>query len=143
MKKTEAFPSRYLKAEDLEEGDVTLTVADVQFEDFVDPQTKRPDRKPVMTFRERAAKPLVLNKTNWKTISQVLGSDDTDDWHGQQITLYATEVESFGEMTMGVRVRLRKPVVASVAKAATVTRAPVPDAQPFLQNQDVREQLRF
>lgn len=118
MKLTDAFPSKYLKAEDLEEGDLVVRIKEAVFEEFTDPKTKRPDNKPVLHFHGNDTKPLVLNKTNYKAISQVLGSDDTDDWAGKRIALYPTEVESFGEMTLGIRVRLKAPP-APVAKAAT------------------------
>jgi len=104
----DAFPSKYLKAEDLEEGDLIVKIKEAQFEEFTDQRTKRPDNKPVLYFSGEV-KPLVLNKTNYKTITQLLGSDDTDDWTGRKIALYATEVESFGEVTLGIRVRLKAP----------------------------------
>src|SRR5215470_17533219 len=118
MKMSDAFPSKYLKADDLEDGDLVVTISDAQFEEFTDPKTKRPDNKPVLYFQGNEAKPLVLNKTNYKTISQLLGSDDTDNWTGRKISLYATEVESFGEVTLGIRVRLKAPATKLKAAAA-------------------------
>ena len=112
MKMNDVFPSKYVKADDLEDGDLTLTIHDsepVTYEEFTQKGKPTPENKPVLHFNERDAKSLVLNKTNWKTITQVLGSDDSDDWCGKQITLFATQVESFGEMTMAVRVRLKAP----------------------------------
>lgn len=113
MKMNEVFPSRFLKADDLEEGDLTVTIHDsepVTHEEFTQKGKPTPDHKPVLHFSQpRGTKPLVLNKTNWTAISKALGSDDSDDWCGKSITLYATEVESFGEMTMAIRVRLKAP----------------------------------
>ena len=112
MKMNDVFPSKYLKADDLEDGDLTLTIRNedpVTHEEFTQKGKPTPDNKPVLHFKERDSKPLVLNKTNWKTIGQALGSDDSDDWCGRQITLFATEVESFGEMTMAIRIRLKAP----------------------------------
>src|SRR5262245_10103163 len=117
MRMNDAFPSKYLKAEDLEEGDLIVTIADARFEEFTDPQTKRIDNKPVLFFEGKDSKPFVLNKTNYKAISKVLKSDDTDDWFGKKIALYATEVESFGETVLGIRVRLQVPAKAAAATA--------------------------
>lgn len=117
MKMSDAFPSRYLKAEDLEEGDLVVTINEAVYEEFSDPKTKRVEQKPVLHFQGKDTKPLVLNKTNWKTITQVLGSDETDDWTGKRIALYAVEVESFGEMVLGIRVRLKSPARAAAAPA--------------------------
>lgn len=117
MKMNDAFPSKYLKAEDLEEGDMVVTISDVRFEEFKDPKTQRPDNKPVISFEGKDSKPMVLNKTNYKAITQVVGSDDTNDWGGKKVALYATEVESFGETVLGIRVRLKAPPKAAQAKA--------------------------
>ena len=116
MKMHDVFPSRFLKADDLEDGDLTVTIHDsdpVTHEEFPQKGKPTPESKPILHFSQpRGTKSLVLNKTNWTAISKALGSDDSDDWCGRQITLYATEVESFGEMTMAIRVRLKSPAKA-------------------------------
>ena len=133
MKMSDAYPSNYMKADDLEEGDLTVTIRDESPVEFVEFQQKgkpTPVHKPVLFFKApRECKALVLNKTNWKTIAQVLGTDETDEWAGRQITLYATEVESFGEMTMAVRVRLRKPQPQKAQAAAASSAQPQPQRQ--------------
>jgi len=114
MKFSDAFPSKYLKADDLdEENDMIVTIREVEFEAFEDPKTRKSDNKPVIYFKEKNVKPLVLNRTNFKTISDILGGDDSDDWLGQRIALYQTMVESFGERKPGIRVRERKPKPAN------------------------------
>jgi hypothetical protein len=117
----DAFPSKYLKAEDLEDGDLIVTIKDAEFVDFTDPRTQKSEPKPILHFTGDN-KPLVLNKTNYKVISGLMGSDDTDDWAGRQIALYATEVESFGETVLGIRVRLNAPTKAKSAKATSQAR---------------------
>ena len=136
MKYSDAFPSRYMRADDLQGTDRIVTITSVDFEDFTDPKTRRTETKPVLRFREKAAKDLVLNRTNFKTISTVLG-EETDDWVGQSIVLYATRVESFGDMVEAIRIRDRKPKPAA-APAARPAPPPVPveesvgsDAVPF------------
>jgi len=124
MKYSDAFPSKYMKADDLQGTDRIVTIHSVDFEDFTDPKTRRTETKPVLRFREKAAKDLVLNRTNFKTLSILLG-DETDNWEGQQIVLYSTRVESFGEMVDAIRIRERKP-----AAAAAVKPAPQPQPQP-------------
>lgn len=114
MKMSEAFPSRYLKADDdIPEDGVVVTIKDVEVEKVGD------DNKPVITFRGME-KRLVCNKTNAKVIAKIYG-DDTDDWCGQKITLYATDVEFQGDVMRGIRVKSRKPTdKAASAAAATV-----------------------
>lgn len=102
MKVSEAFPSNYLKAADIEK-DTTFTIRIVQMEDLGD------DKKPVAYFNE-VDKGFVLNKTNATTIQELYGGEMTD-WTGKKITLFATEVAYQGKQTMAIRVRL-KPVEA-------------------------------
>lgn len=45
-----------------------------------------------------------LNKTNARTIAELLG-DETDHWQGHTIGLCVEEVESFGSIEDGVRVK--------------------------------------
>lgn len=106
MKISTAFPSSTLKAADIEDGDLILTVTDVQIETVG--QGKDAEDKPHVYFQETEKK-LVLNKTNAATIAKLYG-DDTDDWRGKRIALFATEVEFAGSMTMAIRVRMRAPV---------------------------------
>ncbi len=70
MKINEAFPSNYLKAADLQDREVTVTMADVKMEKLGD------DSRPVLYFRGKE-KGLVLNKTNANNIASRYG-DDTD-----------------------------------------------------------------
>lgn len=106
MKASDAFPSRYLTAADLDGKDVTLVIDRV--EEGTVGQGAKAETKPILHFR-KAKKALVLNKTNFNTIAKVLGIDDTDDWGGEAITLYPTETEYQGEMIECIRVRTKKP----------------------------------
>ena len=112
MKMNDVFPTKYLQASDLDGADVPVTITGCEIEEM----GKDKDRKPVLTFKGTEKK-LVLNKTNWSVIAKVLGTDETDDWIGQRITLYPTEVESFGETVMAIRVRLKLPAPKAVETA--------------------------
>lgn len=127
MKMSEAFPSRYLKADDdIPEDGVILIVKDVDVEKVGD------DNKPVMTFRG-IEKRLVCNKTNAKVIAKLYG-DDTDEWCGQKVTLYATDVEFQGDVMRGIRVKSRKPtgnaVTTQAGLAALVAAEPATKQTP-------------
>lgn len=50
-------------------------------------------------------KPLILNKTNCKTIEKLFGTPYIEDWSGKKITLYAEKVKAFGEVVDALRVR--------------------------------------
>ena len=112
MKMSEAFPSKWLSAGDFEEDDngnpvdLVATIREVKLESLEIPGQPMVD-KPVVFFEE-LEKGLVLNKTNGKTIAAMYGND-TDDWAGKPITLYATEVNFQGTMTPCVRIRGKAP----------------------------------
>jgi len=99
------FPSRWLKASDLQGKEPVVTVKTVKYE----PVGQKQEMKAVVYF-ERVAKGLVLNKTNANRITQIAGSGVTEEWAGVQIKLFATMVEFQGEPTEAIRIR---PVKAS------------------------------
>ena len=105
MKTNEVFPSKFVKAEDLD-GDTEVIIDHVVMEDFEDPQTKRQSKKPVIYFRN-ARKGLICNKTNWALIARQHG-DESDEWAGKAITLVVMDVEAFGDIVSAIRVKLPK-----------------------------------
>lgn len=121
MKLNDAYPSKYLTAEDLGDKLVTATIEEVDLEEIGMGADK--SKKLVIAFTGKK-KRFVVNKTNANTIAKVLGSDDTDDWIGQRIALRAMEVEFQGSMVMSIRVSIKKPVSQQAAEA---TKEPVSD----------------
>lgn len=122
-----AFPSKYLKAADAEDGDLLLTIARVKMENVG--AKGKDDMKPVVYFGE-VEKGLVLNKTNAKMISKIAKSEDTDDWAGTKVRLIATEVEFQGDLVMSLRVRDAKKAKAD--PDSVDVEAPLTDDQiPF------------
>jgi hypothetical protein len=110
MKGSEVFPSRYLKAEELEE-DVEVTIKKVVLEELEDKKGEKA-QKPVCYFEE-GPKGLILNKTNWFMIAKQHG-DESDDWVGKRITLTTVDVDAFGDVVSAIRVKApRKPVSGS------------------------------
>ncbi len=86
------------------------------------------EKKPALFFRGKE-KAFLLNRTNFNTIADVLGADDTDDWEGQSITLYPTETDYAGKMVDCIRVRRKK--------AATAPQAPaMPASEPVFEDDD-------
>lgn len=108
MKQNDAFPSNFLKADDIEEGEeLTLTITKVVKESMKN-QAGEEEIKPVAQFAEKVngtEKKLVLNKTNFGRIVTTTGQDDSDNWGGKQITLYTEIVDAFGESKPAIRVK--------------------------------------
>ena len=105
MKASSAFPSPFLKADDLQGKDVTVTIQGVSMEEIG--QGAQKSVKPVISFVGKE-KGLVCNKTNWNTIIKLHG-DETDNWEGKRIILSPRKVEYQGEMVLSIRVSLKAP----------------------------------
>lgn len=106
------FPSKWLKAADLEGRRVTVTIAEVRLETMQGQEG--PHKEIVLHFRgSKSGKGLVLNATNRLAIRALYGPE-TDDWVGKSIELYATQVKAFGKMQDVIRVTGKDlPVVAT------------------------------
>jgi hypothetical protein len=123
MKKSEAFPSKYLKSSDLNGEDLTATISSLEWEEVGQEKTS----KPVLYFRGKV-KPLILNGTNWDSIVEVTGEDDSDEWDGKKITMYVDEVPFGSKMVDAIRIRRPK---TSKGKAKAEPQPPVDDDVPF------------
>ncbi len=118
----EMFPSKYLKADDLPDEGIIVTIRSIDEEKMTDGQMKH-----VLYFDE-VEKGLVLNKTNATIISK-LYEDDTDGWEDERVTLYPTYIDFKGEQVNSIRVKPKKPVPAiKKAKAAATTDGKLPKA---------------
>lgn len=107
MKLNQAFPSNYLKADDLGGKNVTVTIESVELAELGQGNDK--ESKLLISFVSKEKK-LVCNKTNAGTIAGLYGQE-TDDWAGKKITIGPREVEFQGKMVMAIRVSLIKPGV--------------------------------
>jgi hypothetical protein len=110
MRPNQVFPSKYLKADsdDIpEEGSVPVTINGLRME-TLKTDDGDDEEKPVLYFDE-FPKGLVLNKTNWGIIGDILGSDDSDDWTGHQVHLYSADVQFGNKMMRGIRVKKVRP----------------------------------
>lgn len=122
MKISAAFPSKYLKAADLQDKNVTLIMNRVELEDIQGEDHK----KPVLYF-EKAKKGLVLNVTNSKAIARIYG-DNTDDWEGKAVTLFPAMVDFKGDTVEAIR--LKAPQKAAAAKLAAKPEPVYTEADP-------------
>ena len=98
MNINKAFPSKYLKAADLGGHRTNVIIDSVGFEDIGDDTDKM-----VVYFRGKK-KGLVCNVTNARTIAEIAKDDETDNWAGCMIQLYATKVDFQGRRVEAIRV---------------------------------------
>ena len=132
-KRDDVFPSKYLKAGDLNGKPFTATIVSAPIETLKTPDGKE-DPKTVLYFRG-AKKTLPLNRTNWDSVADICGGD-TDDWPGHKVELYPTTTEMKGKVVDCIRIRA--PEQGELKAAATKKRSPtkaagddMDDAIPF------------
>jgi hypothetical protein len=107
------FNYDYLGSYSLPDGkEVTLTIAKTATEKVIGANGKKEDCF-VVYFKE-ADKPMILNRTNSKTISKLYGTPYVEDWIGKRVTIGVDIVNAFGEQTEALRIRMVKPQPAQV-----------------------------
>ncbi len=114
---SEAFPSKYLKAADLNNRTVKVSINRVVFEEI----GQNKDKKPILYFNG-AEKGLVLNKTNATTIGDVYG-EQMDGWSGKEIELFSMMVPFNGQNVPAIRVRVVAETVVAETPPDRPTRA--------------------
>jgi len=100
------FPSKYLKAADLQDQTVACIIGEMRQEEVGEEQKQ----KWVLYFKGKE-KGLVLNQTNTFAIADTYG--EPDNWEGKPVELYTVMTTLNGKPCKGLRVR-----------------TPVPDADP-------------
>lgn len=109
----DAFPSDFLKVEDLQGKNVPVTIASAKIDDIGQGQNR--ERKIIISLVGKSKK-FVCNKTNAKVIAGLYG-DQIEGWANQRITLCPREVEFQGNMVMALRVSLVAPPAAGAPSA--------------------------
>lgn len=100
MNVNQLFPSKWVKAPDLNGKRVPVTIRQVTIEEVQGDNGK--EKVPAVWFKG-AAKALLMNKTIAMQIAALHGPE-TDGWVGKRITLYATKVKAFGKTHDVIRV---------------------------------------
>lgn len=103
MNINDSFPSNYLKASDLGTAQPIVTIARVEHE-----AVGRDREMKAVIYFDGKEKGVVLNKTNAKKITELVGSPETDEWAGFRIRLFATTTEFGGETVECIRVKAVK-----------------------------------
>lgn len=110
--------SKYLKQSDVTD-DTFVTIAKIGKKNIAK-EDEPPEIKWLCQFNE-FNKPLILNTTNIQLLAKACDSENTDDWIGKEVILYADANVSYGgKLVGGLRVRKAKAAPVRAAKAATV-----------------------
>lgn len=86
-------------------GDLIVTIKAVRYEDVKNPKGQT-EQKVVAHFHENGIKPMILNKTNMKTITKIYGTPYIEEWPGRAIQVYFDKTVKFARNTVGgLRIR--------------------------------------
>lgn len=137
----EAFPSKYLRASDLQGRNITVKMDRVEQEKIGD------DIKLILYFVGKE-KGMVLNKTNANNIASIHGGE-TDDWRDREITLVEAMVDYQGKSVPAIRIRapLRRtaapPQRREMADAGDFHAAAPPPRREPARNADMDDDIPF
>lgn len=134
MRKSDVFPSRFLKPDDLNGKFVPLTIAGASYE-ILKNFKGRDEQKLILAFRE-TKKELVCNATIWDQIAEATGKDDSDEWPGCAVEAFGTEVQVGAEMKPAVRIR----AAGSLGVAAPAKKQP---DKPKSHDEDMDDEIPF
>ena len=98
----------YLGAWDIPKGgDLVLTIDHCEQNDVK--SERGSEKKLTLHFLERDYKPMILNATNAKRITEAYGSSEVEDWEHKKIAIYTEKVTAFGGTTDALRIRPYPP----------------------------------
>ena len=80
-----------------------VTIKDVDFREAYDMKTNTKSMKQTLILEE--CKPLILNKTNRKTLLRIFGKEDPRFCVGHKIVLYVIATKVGGKPTTGIRIK--------------------------------------
>lgn len=98
----------YLGSWDVPKGkDLVLTIDHCEQNDVKNERGS--EKKLTLHFVERDYKPMILNATNAKRITEAYGSSEVEDWERKKISIYTEKVTAFGGTTDALRIRAFPP----------------------------------
>ena len=97
----------YLGAWDVPDGEDLILTIDKAARDDV--KNERGSEKKLTLHFVEDYKPMILNATNSKAISEACGSTKVETWAGQRIAIYTQKVTAFGGTTDALRIRNYPP----------------------------------
>ena len=125
--KNEVFPSKYLKAEGLKGRPVVVKIAKSAYEKLKNPSGVE-QMKVVLSFH-KSEKLLPLNVTNFDSVMDITGEDNSDNWVGHKVELFSAHTEMQGKTVNCIRIR--KPP-SSQDELPIPAGAPAPDPKPVV-----------
>ena len=112
MNVNQMIESKYLKQSDVD-GEIEVTILKVG-QLNVAREDEQPEMKWAVKFQE-FKKPMILNSTNIQLLAKSCGSEESDEWIGKKVVIYADPNVSFGGKLVG-GLRIKLPIKKSAPK---------------------------
>lgn len=93
----------YLGSWDVPDGEDLILTIDKCARDDV--KNERGSEKKLTLHFVEDYKPMILNATNSKAISEAVGSTKVEDWAGKRVAIFTQKVTAFGGTTDALRIR--------------------------------------
>jgi hypothetical protein len=126
MRTGDAFPSTYLKQSDVGDRRLLLTVDRVEIQDVG--QGDQQEQKPCLYFAGHK-KAMVLNRGNADAVTEIVGTDEMDDWSGHKVVIYVDRNVTYGGKRVG-GLRISAPPNGSKPAPKPKPAPPVEEALP-------------
>jgi hypothetical protein len=111
MRKSDVFPSKYLTIADLDGQPAVLEIARAPLETLGNGDRQK---SKIVLYFKNAGKALPLNMTNYDSVADCAGSDETNDWPNTRIEVYPDTCTLADGKIVGC-VRIRKPQELALA----------------------------
>lgn len=106
------FDYRFISAEELDGKEVILTISGIERDEVYSVSARAKEKKAALKFKE-TDKMVILNATNARSITTILGTPQVEQWVGKRICLYPVAIQAFGQNVEAIRI---KKVPASASK---------------------------
>lgn len=114
------FNYKWLGSYSLQDGkDITLTIREMKREDVVGVSGKK--ELLLVAYFDEDIKPMVVNKTNCKTLERLFKTPAIEEWPGRQIQIGASRVDAFGDKVDALRIRPFAPTPAGDSRPTVET----------------------
>ncbi len=122
MKVSEMFPSKYLKAGDLQGKEVLVTIESLELLEFQNDGGKENKWVISLVGKDKA---FICNVTNATRIEYATGEEDNKNWPGKQIILRSEKVDFKGKLVDSIRVKIEQLSPPAQAHAAQPPEQPI------------------
>jgi hypothetical protein len=136
--KDEAFPSKYLKAADLQ-GRAHVVEIEGAWEETLKSTEGKEQIKTILKFKGKK-KILPLNLTNWDAVAEITGEGDSIAWPSHAVEIYPTKTQMGGKTVDCIRIR--QPNGEAEEAAPCKAKAPAKSAGATLSS-DLDDEIPF